>query len=409
MPAEPLVAPVEAFRRPATRCRLPPGQAGGRSVVWPRRRTGGGGHGSRCCDRGDPQARGGGDPLRLSGQPHPGVRRARRHPADHRAPGADRPAHGGRLLAPHQRREDRRVRDAARAGRRERLWRRRPGLWRGGADPRAAHGLSAPHRACAAELLLVHPDERGDQVRRARDRGRRDRQHPAARLHAPAQRPRRAGTRRGAGRRVRRGSRRAPVLPAEPAAALRPRSGRGARGGQAPGRGQAPGDLCRPGHPLCQGLEGARTALRAARRPGHLEPRRQERVSRDPSARARLGRQRDPGDGRSLPQERGPDLRHRLQLHEDQFRRRHAARQADHPRHPRADGRQQGRRVRARPDRRCGADAAGPAAGDRGRARRRAARPGAGRARDRRRCASRGSPNGCPSSPRTRRRSTPTG
>ena len=59
---------------------------------------------------------------------------------------------------------------------------------------------------------------------------------------------------------------------------------------------------------------------------------------------ARLRRQCDPGAGRSLPQECGPDLRHRLQLHQDQLRGRHAGRQGDRARHPRSDGPEQGRR-----------------------------------------------------------------
>ena len=40
---------------------------------------------------------------RLSGQPHPRARRGRRHPPDHRAPGAHRPAHGRRDVARDQR------------------------------------------------------------------------------------------------------------------------------------------------------------------------------------------------------------------------------------------------------------------------------------------------------------------
>ena len=38
--------------------------------------------------------------------------------------------------------QDRRVLHAARAGHRERLWRRRPGIWRIGADPGGAEGLA---------------------------------------------------------------------------------------------------------------------------------------------------------------------------------------------------------------------------------------------------------------------------
>ena len=56
------------------------------------------------------------------------IRGRGRHPADHGAPGAHRPAHGRRDLARHLRPQDRRLLHAARAGHRERLWRRRAGL-----------------------------------------------------------------------------------------------------------------------------------------------------------------------------------------------------------------------------------------------------------------------------------------
>ena len=58
-------------------------------------------------------------------------------------------------VAADQRREDRRVRDAARPRRRERVRRHRAGLRRGGADPGAADGLSAPHRARPAQFNSV--------------------------------------------------------------------------------------------------------------------------------------------------------------------------------------------------------------------------------------------------------------
>ena len=50
--------------------------------------------------------------------------------------------------------EDRGVRDAARPRRGERVRRHRPGLRRRRAAAGAADGLSAPHRACPAELQL---------------------------------------------------------------------------------------------------------------------------------------------------------------------------------------------------------------------------------------------------------------
>ena len=77
----------------------------------------------------------------------------------------------------------------------------------------------------------------------------------------------------------------------------RPRPGRRARGRQDADRRQAPGDLRRPGRALGRGLGRAQGARRAAGHPGDHQPRRQERVPRDPSAVARLGRPRHPADG----------------------------------------------------------------------------------------------------------------
>ncbi len=301
-------------------------------------------HEGRRGDRGDPEARGRRDHLRLSGQPHPRARGAGRHPADHRAPGADRGAHGRCHVAPFQRQEDRRVRDAARAGRRERVRRGRAGLWRGGADPGPADGLSAPDRARPAELQFGPQHAARDQVGRARDVRRRGAEHPQAGVHAPQDRAWRAGAGRGAGRRVRRGGGGAARLPARDPAPDRPRSRRRRRRRQAPRGRQAAGDLRRPGGALRPRLARAQAPRRAAGGAGHLEPRRQERLPREPQARARLRRQCDPGDRRPLPQERRSDLRHRLQLHQDQLRRRHAGRQGDRARDPRPDGPEQGRR-----------------------------------------------------------------
>ena len=85
------------------------------------------------------------------------------------------------------------------------------------------HGLSAPHRARPAELQLGAQHAPRHQVRRAGDRGRRDAEHPAARVHPPEVRPRRPGAGRGAGRRVRRGgaASRSPISP-RPCRASRP-------------------------------------------------------------------------------------------------------------------------------------------------------------------------------------------
>ena len=203
------------------------------------------GNESRRGDRGDPQARRRRDHLRLSGQPHPGIRGARRHTADHRAPGADRPAHGRRALAPDQRAEARRVRDAARPRRRERVRRRRAGLRRGGADPGAASGLSPPDRLRGAELQFRPQHARRHQIRRADPFRRRDPEHLPARVHPPEERARRPGADRGAGRHLRRGGERAARLHAGHHAPGRARSRGGAHGRKAPRCSQAPGDQAR--------------------------------------------------------------------------------------------------------------------------------------------------------------------
>ncbi len=54
-----------------------------------------------------------------------------------------------------------------------------------------------------------------------------------------------------------------------------------------------PGDLCRAGRPLVRSLRRIARTRRAPRDPGDDQPAGQERLRRDPPARARLGRQRD--------------------------------------------------------------------------------------------------------------------
>ena len=64
-----------------------------------------------------------------------------------------------------------------------------------------------------------------------------------------------------------------------------------------------------------------RALAELARRPGCHQPRRQEFVSREPSAGPRLGRRRVPQDGAPLPAFGRRHHRHRLQLHRDHIRR----------------------------------------------------------------------------------------
>ncbi len=277
-------------------------------------------HESLRRHRGNPAPGGSRDHHRLSGQPHPRARRRGRHPPDHRAPGAHRPAHGRRDVARDLGPQARRVRDAARARHRERLWRRRAGVERVGADPRDAGRLCAPARLGRAQLQFQRPDARHHQVGRAGHVGQGAVRDHAPRLHAAALRARRAGAGRGAERCVERGGR-SVRLRRLAAAALGPRSGRDPRSREDAARRQAPGALRRPGRALGGSVGRAETARRAARHSGHHLTAGQERVSRNASALARLRRPRDPGAGASFPERERSHPRHRLLVHADEFRR----------------------------------------------------------------------------------------
>ena len=227
---------------------------------------------------------------------------ARRHPPDHRAPGAHRPAHGRRDLARHQRQEARRVRHAARARHRERLRRRGAGLQRVGADPGDADGLCAPARLGASRNYNASVRCAASPSRPSRSR--RPRRSPTI--------FRRAFTRLRSGRG-------GPVLVEVPidvwneeidAVDLRARR---ARCAAAPIRTRSarPATLLleakRPVIYAGQGVHWAQAwaeLARAGRAAGHSglhQPAGQERVPRDASAVARLRRPRHPGAGASLP------------------------------------------------------------------------------------------------------------
>ena len=115
----------------------------------------------------------------------------------------------------------------------------------------------------------------------------------AARVHAgaqwpPATRPGRASLRPPA----RRGAGRLDLYPGT-ASAQRARSARRRRGRGSAGGGRAAGDLCGSGRALCARMAATARAGRAAGGAGDDEPPGQERVSRRPSAVARLRRTRD--------------------------------------------------------------------------------------------------------------------
>ena len=198
--------------------------------------------------------------------------------------------------------EDRRVRDAARARRRERVRRRRAGLWRGGAAPGAADGLSAPDRACAAELQLGAQHAARHQVGRAGDRRRRGRRTSSG-APSPASRPaaaRRCWSRCRSTCSTRRCRSRSPTSP-RPCRAIGPDPDAVRAVAKRLAGAKRPVIYAGQGVHYARAWAELQAARRAARRAGHHEPRRQERVPREPQARARLGRQRDPGDRRPLP------------------------------------------------------------------------------------------------------------
>ncbi len=158
---------------------------------------------NRRRNRGDTQARGRERPVRLSAQRPARSRGRRRHSHHHRAPGKDRPAHGGCGLADDAGPADGRLLHAARPGRRECLRRRRPGLRGFRPGPGSAGRLSAAPGPRSLQLQFDAADGRRVQTRGARHRRRRGPQHFPARVHAAAQRPPAAGRRGDSLRRVR--------------------------------------------------------------------------------------------------------------------------------------------------------------------------------------------------------------
>ena len=205
------------------------------------------------------------------------------------------------------------------------------------------------------------------QARRADHQRPRNRQHHAPGVQHAAQRPRRAGDHRVAGRRLRRGRARSAGLRARRRHQVRPRCRPGGRGRQGADGRQAPRDLCRPGRALGRSLCRAEGAGRASGHPGLHQPRGQELLRRDPSAGAGLGRPRLPQGGAPVPRPVRRDPGHRLLVHRDQLRHLHAEGQDDHPCHARPGAHQQGCAGEVRPGRRRQADA--------GRADRRMPRP----------------------------------
>ncbi len=137
------------------------------------------------------------------------------------------------------------------------------------------------------------------------------------------------------------------------------RSGRCAQGRGSDPRSEATGDLRRHGCALVRGLAAASRLRRTARRAGHHQPRRQERVPGEPSAVARFRRQRGAEAGTPLHREQRPDHRHRLLIHRDELRHQVPQGQEVHPRDARPRSPEQGRARHRWPAGRCGAGARG--------------------------------------------------
>jgi hypothetical protein len=303
-----------------------------------------------CVYRRDHEARGHRDPHRLSGQPPDRACGRDRHPPDHRAPGAHRPAHGRRHQPRHLGPHHRRLLHAARPGRRERLWRRRAGYGESGPGPGHAHGLSAAHRACRPELQL-HLQMRGitksaepitsaaevpNIMRRAFTRCATAAAGPCWSRSRPT-----CGTRRCRSRWTTR--------PSSPRATARTRPMVAAARCW---RREAPVIYAGQGVHWAEAWPQLR-ARRAARRAG-----RRASAARAPSPRtircrwARVASRSRPGA--AFPRQCRRHPRHRLLLHRDQFRREDAGAEEDHPRDARPRPPQQGRALRDRPGRRCG-------------------------------------------------------
>ena len=181
----------------------------------------------------------------------------------------------------------------------------------------------------------------------------------APRLQRHPQRPQRAGDRRNPDRHLERGDRRHRLHAGRRPRNTAPTRSMSARRRRRSWRRQAAGDLRRHRRPMGRGLGGTARIRRTARRAGHHQPRRQELLPGEPSAVAGFRRQRGAEAGASLRAERRRHHRHRLLVHRDQFRHQVPQGQDLHPRDPRSQPPQQGRRQRGRPGRRCEADAGG--------------------------------------------------
>ena len=233
-----------------------------------------------------------------------------------------------------QRPAHRRGRGAARAGRGERLRRRRPGL-RGrlaaAVPPRRQRGgARRPSAQLRRRRAATGPSPSGPPA------STRPRRVPALMrraftlLRSGRPGPGAAGS---AGRRCRRRGG-AVRLPPGPAPARRRRPRRRPRGGAHPARRPPAAAARRPGRAVGGGLGRAARVRRAAPGPGDDHAARQERLPGEPPAVGRHGRLLRHGDGRPFPAAGRRHLRHRLQLHRHHLRGADPAGEGRHPRSP---------------------------------------------------------------------------
>ena len=211
--------------------------------------------------------------------------------------------------------------DAIRAGRGERLCRRRHRLFGldpgrvSAARPSARDGAIVPDVQIVAHLCLDHQIGRGGAI------AARDRQHHAARLFPGQKRAPRAGHGRGAGRRHRhRGRCRPGPAPAGARDPLGRPTARRRRGRKDAARRLLPDDPRRAGRVLRRGDRRAAAAGRIAAGPGHDDVRRQERLSRGPRAGARAGRRHLHRTRPPYPAQIRPGAGRRLQLYPPRHR-----------------------------------------------------------------------------------------
>ena len=247
------------------------------------------------------------------------------HQAGHLPAGAGRRPYGRRVRSRLQWPPAGRVRDAIRAGRGERLRRRRDGLF--GFEPGGVSAARSPARdgATVPDVQIEPLLCRDHQIGRRSDPARADRERHAARLCAGEERPAGPGHGGSAGRCPQhRRECRSERVPAGSDHPVGRRRARHRRGGAHAARRLLPDDPRRAGRLLCRGHRGIAAAGRAAAGAGHDDLRRQERLSGGPRIGARARRRHLYRARPAFPAQIGSGAGRRLQLYQAWHR---------HPRH----------------------------------------------------------------------------